>query len=420
MMLGNGWGFWVSAGGRFPPPEFTGGYRMPGLNPAPPPAAWLAWLDVAMLALALAAMIFFAHRKSSRRGILGVAVFSVFYFGFYRHGCVCSVGALQNVALAAANANYDFPWTVAAFFVLPLAAALFWGRVFCAGVCPLGALQELVLWRPVKIPAWLERGLRLFAWAYLGLAVLLAATGTVFVICRYDPFVLFFRLHGSFSMLMAGLAVLALAAVVGRPYCRFLCPYGVLLRICAGLARWPLRLMDEEECAMTRICYQECPYGAILRPVPEKEGGLGFGHGRLALVFAVGLAAVLVGGWLGWRAAPELARWHATVALAERVALENAGKVKGTTLESRAFRQLGLPADELLSDALRVRRQFQFGAPLMGVFVGMCLAGAFWRSLRSPPARAVFSIDPSFCLVCARCLDACPVLKKRRIAAIGE
>jgi hypothetical protein len=49
-----------------------------------------------------------------------------------------------------------------------------------------------VLIRPVAVPGWLESGLRLFAYAYLGAAVLFAATGSAFIICRYDPFVGFF------------------------------------------------------------------------------------------------------------------------------------------------------------------------------------------------------------------------------------
>ena len=36
------------------------------------------------------------------------------------------------------------PLAVVAFFALPLVFALFFGRTFCAAVCPLGAVQELV------------------------------------------------------------------------------------------------------------------------------------------------------------------------------------------------------------------------------------------------------------------------------------
>ena len=49
--------------------------------------------------------------------------------------------------------------TVIAFFAAPLLVALFAGRAFCAGVCPHGALRDLLLVKPIKVPAWLEHAL---------------------------------------------------------------------------------------------------------------------------------------------------------------------------------------------------------------------------------------------------------------------
>ncbi|MCD8260926.1 MAG: 4Fe-4S binding protein [Bacteroides sp.] len=36
------------------------------------------------------------------------------------------------------------PLSVLLFFILPVLFAFLFGRAFCAGVCPLGALQEIV------------------------------------------------------------------------------------------------------------------------------------------------------------------------------------------------------------------------------------------------------------------------------------
>ena len=69
------------------------------------------------------------------------------------------------------------PITVAAFFLLPLAFTLFFGRTFCAAVCPLGAVQELVALRPINVPVWLDHALGLFAYVYLGAGVVFAASG---------------------------------------------------------------------------------------------------------------------------------------------------------------------------------------------------------------------------------------------------
>ena len=85
------------------------------------------------------------------------------YFGFWRKGCICSIGSIQNIAQALADSSFGVPPTVLVFGFMPLVFALFFGRVFCAAVCPHGALQDLMLLKPVKVPAWLEHGLRLLA-----------------------------------------------------------------------------------------------------------------------------------------------------------------------------------------------------------------------------------------------------------------
>ena len=81
------------------------------------------------------------------------------YFGFYREGCVCPIGSIQNVAVALTDPQYSIPMVVTATFFLPLVMAVFFGRAFCGGVCALGAMQELVLVKPVQVPPRLDRAL---------------------------------------------------------------------------------------------------------------------------------------------------------------------------------------------------------------------------------------------------------------------
>jgi len=125
-----------------------------------------------------------------------------------------------------------------------------------------------VLIRPVRVPRPLARALGMVPYVYLGLAVLFAGTGTMFVVCRYDPFVGFFRLSGTLPMLLAGGVVLLLATVVGRPYCRFLCPYGVLLSLCSRFA-WRRTSITPDVCVQCSLCEDACPFDAIRAPTPE-------------------------------------------------------------------------------------------------------------------------------------------------------
>ena len=117
------------------------------------------YIDVIVLITALSVTSWLAIKKRSRRGLVWVSVFSLAYFGFFRQGCICPVGSVQNVALALFNTNYSIPLTALLFFIIPLVFALLYGRVFCAGVCPLGAIQELTGIHPLRLPKAVESAL---------------------------------------------------------------------------------------------------------------------------------------------------------------------------------------------------------------------------------------------------------------------
>jgi NosR/NirI family transcriptional regulator, nitrous oxide reductase regulator len=106
-------------------------------------------------------------KKRSRQGVLWVSVFTLMYFGFYRNGCICSIGAIQNVALSFASPTYTISLTALMFFILPLGFTLFFGRTFCAGACPLGAIQDVVIIKPISLPKWLNKTLGLIPYIYL-------------------------------------------------------------------------------------------------------------------------------------------------------------------------------------------------------------------------------------------------------------
>jgi NAD-dependent dihydropyrimidine dehydrogenase PreA subunit len=242
-----------------------GGYKTPAVQKSLPRQYWLQVLDLALLAAAMGMSVWIVLSRRSRRWLIGLTICSLAYFGFYREGCICPIGSIQNVAVALVDPKYSIPIVVTATFFLPLVVAIFFGRAFCGGVCALGAIQELVLLRPVTVPRRLDRILGLLRYVYLGLAIFFAlqpALSRQFLICRFDPFVGLFRRTGPPHMLIAGGLLLGAGMFIGRPYCRYLCPYGGLLAWCTRLARRGVTITPNKELDCG-LCTGACPYGAI-------------------------------------------------------------------------------------------------------------------------------------------------------------
>lgn len=407
---------------RFPPPEFESGYKQPVTTTPPARQNIYEYIDVIVLLAALSLSSFLVLKKRSRKAIFILMMFSLLYFGFWRKGCVCPIGAMQNVFLSIFTPYYVVPFVVAVFFLLPLVFTLFFGRTFCAAVCPLGAIQDFVLLKPVVVPMWLESSLRLFAYLYLGAAVLFSVMGSAFIICRYDPFVSFFRLSGNFNILLFGACFLAVALFIGRPYCRFVCPYGVILRQLSRLSRWRVTITPDE-CIKCRLCENSCPFGAIREPTVNLPAYI-YGKAKKRLAILIFLLPILVflGGWLGSGLKTVMARIHPTVRLAERVYLEETGQVKGTIDESSAFRATGNSVQKLYKDASSIRAQFGLGGWLLGGFVGL-VAAIRLISLSVWRQRKDYEADRASCLACGRCFEYCPreqIRLKKLEKAIGK
>lgn len=393
---------------RFPKPEFETGYVYPETLLPSPRAEILAAMDVVVLVLALSVVTWLVLRKRSRKGVFWTSMFSLAYFGFYREGCVCSVGSIQNVTLALFDHSYVLPLTVIAFFILPLIFTLFFGRTFCAGVCPFGSFQDLVAFRPQPLSTRLNAALGLLPYAYLGLAVLYAATASDFIICRYDPFVGVFRFNASFGMFIFAALLLIAGIFIARPYCRFLCPYGVLLNWISRFS-WRHMTITPAECIQCRLCEHSCPYDAIAIPVVSKSP-----DSRSARVKKLMLVTLLIpflavaGGWTVSAIHETLAGVNAKVGLAKELLKADDVSDKNASYELKAFRASGKPLAEVYREARQKLDDFYTGSWILGGFMGL-VTGIMIAGRLLGRQQKDYVPDKGTCFSCGRCMDFCPV-----------
>lgn len=395
---------------RFPKPEFDSGYVQPSPETPEPRALALEYFDVLVLLIVLSLATYFALKSRSRQGILWLSVFTLIYFGFYRNGCICSIGSIQNVALAFSDPNYAISLTALLFFILPLLFALFFGRVFCAGACPLGAIQDLIIIKPITLPKWLNKTLGLVPYIYLTLAVLFASTGTDFIICRYDPFVGIFRMDAKFHMVVLGISFLLMGMFVARPYCRFLCPYSVPLSWMSRFSKKHLSITPAS-CIQCKLCANSCPFDAIDYPTNEKEvlkSGLG---PKRFLIYAVLIPVWIAAGvFVGAKSHAFLSKANSDVYLAELLISHPELKNDPDNIDIQTFISTGKSMEKLVEEAKEIREKFYVGSLIAGGFLGLVIGLTLLNTVVFRK-RQDYEPHKGNCFSCARCINYCPVEK---------
>jgi ferredoxin len=211
-------------------------------------------------------------------------------------------------------------------------------------------------------------------------------------------------------MVLSGAALLLLGVFVGRPYCRFLCPYGALLKLGATVAKWRVRVTPNY-CTQCRLCEASCPFGAMREPQanPANAQTLATDRRRLASMLAILPVLMVSGGWLGHQFGAPASRLHPTVSLADQLVRAegtppNVGVLSPDDLALERARQA---PKEILTAAAAVRHRFGIGGWIFGAWVGLVI-GAKLISLSIRRKRTDYEPDRGDCFACARCFEYCP------------
>ena len=200
-------------------------------NSQPSPLAGVfSWkLLITLIAIACSvAMPFFFHSRAARYAQL---VVNVAVIGFWSHSFISLSLMVNTLANGLDLATGIVPAALLLVgFVMP-----FFGKPghYCNHVCPLGSLQELAgaarrhKWQPSpSLLKWLN-GFRQALWIAL---LLVMAIGAGFDIMDYEAFSAFMLLQASPVVLVMALCFVLLSVFTPRPYCRFVCPTGSLLK----------------------------------------------------------------------------------------------------------------------------------------------------------------------------------------------
>ena len=387
---------------RFPRPEFQTTYQLPKHIEAEPSIFREPIFGLTLLLLTMVAGTVALYRSRQRNMVRAVSIFTLVFLGFLKAGCVCPIGSIQNIAAAIFNSAVPLSVILVIVFFLPLLGALYFGRVFCGSACPLGALQDLFVLYPKKVPSYADRSLRILPYIYFAFAILFAVNGLGFIICRYDPFIAVFRLSGDWLQWILAFVFLVIGLFVARPYCRYLCPYSVLLRWFSRFSQRKVQI-PEDHCVNCHLCHEACPFGAIAPPRPkkyteDKETGLWRLRWLVALLPGIVALGIVVG-----------------TLLTEPLASLNR-EVKVTKLLARGENQQDEVSAFLINDgdvkALHnrvstFRRRLKFSCGLVGGFIALTLLFAAIDVSRRRQ-NETYEVLEEFCLACGRCYEFCP------------
>lgn len=216
-----------------------------------------------ILFILLALISIFYHTKWIHYFRYPILMGSLIYFGFILGGCPCIL-IMFNDTLLLFSGNLSLLIYPIILLIIIILTILF-GKIWCGWLCHFGALQEFLYRNPrmqllrsktaQKILHIIQRA----TFIALGIWILVTQSN---IVCTYDPFIKIFTLSASgwLAYLLVGILILS-SVLIYRPFCRAICPVGMLLNLTTKLPFSNKIVLDG--CTECKKCHKYCKMGSI-------------------------------------------------------------------------------------------------------------------------------------------------------------
>jgi len=219
---------------------------------------------VVLISVGLSAAILIRKKKFNKRLKIVLLSISLIFGGLILGGVPNVVLLIQNLFADLIDPNLYFSLVIR--LVVFLGLTLFFGRIFCGYVCPLGAAQELASIprfkskiNPKRVYQKRPTYIRWIFFLLYAIVSLVWGLETTLFINPINGFLVLWTPFDIGIIIALGLAIITIITgiFVYRPYCRFICPFGALAALLGKFS--PLKLRRTEDCTECGVCEKVCP-----------------------------------------------------------------------------------------------------------------------------------------------------------------
>jgi len=221
---------------------------------------------VLWIVVIVTATILIRRHKVTSKVRLAFIVGGVLAFGLV-YGLLTRGGLNPNPVFSVRNllvivlVKHQLLIPVVAMLVILLLMVWVSNKSICGWGCQLGLLQDLLhrvnlpKWKP---PFWLSNTVRVIAFVALVVGLAVAGLDWIGII---DPFKLF-QFNFTLAIGLFSAVILVASLFIYRPWCHFLCPFGLLGWLVEQVSLFRPRI-NREACKECKLCVKACPTNAM-------------------------------------------------------------------------------------------------------------------------------------------------------------